>query len=175
MSEPALPSRPIAELPRSAAMRLDIIPERPCLPVGEVTSLPVLIRLTAPTVPQMARKPLNLCLVIDRSGSMAGEKLRHTIASAKFVVERLAATDVLSVVQFDERVKVVIPPGPVTDRRTSADGWTASTPAGRRTSRAAGCVARPVSGSGRRPITSTGSSSSPTARPITGSPIRLSW
>ena len=47
---------------------------------------------------------------------MAGEKLRHTIASAKFVVERLAATDILSVVQFDERVKVVIPPGPVTDK-----------------------------------------------------------
>ena len=47
---------------------------------------------------------------------MAGPKLRHTIASAKFVVERLAATDLLSVVQFDERVKVVIPPGPVTDR-----------------------------------------------------------
>ena len=48
--------------------------------------------------------------------SMAGAKLRHTIASAKFVVERLAATDILSVVQFDERVKVVIPPGPVTDK-----------------------------------------------------------
>ena len=116
MSEPASPNRPIAESPRSATMRLDVIPERPCLPVGEVTSLPVLIRLTAPTVPQMARKPLNLCLVIDRSGSMAGEKLRRTIASAKFVVERLAATDILSVVQFDERVKVVIPPGPVTDK-----------------------------------------------------------
>jgi Ca-activated chloride channel family protein len=97
-------------------MRLDIIPERPCLPVGEVTSLPVLIRLIAPTVPQIARKPLNLCLSIDRSGSMAGEKLRHTIASAKFVIERLAATDILSVVQFDDRVKVVIPPGPVTDK-----------------------------------------------------------
>jgi Ca-activated chloride channel family protein len=97
-------------------MRVDIIPERPCVPVGEVTSLPVLLRLTAPTVPHMARKPLNLCLVIDRSGSMANEKLRHTIASAKFVVERLAATDILSVVQFDERVKIVIPPGPVTDK-----------------------------------------------------------
>jgi Ca-activated chloride channel family protein len=98
-------------------MRLDIIPERPCLPVGEITSLPVLVRLTAPAVPQMARKPLNLCLVIDRSGSMSGPKLRQTIASAKFVVERLAPTDILSVVQFDERVKVVLPPGPVTDKR----------------------------------------------------------
>jgi Ca-activated chloride channel family protein len=97
-------------------MRLDIMPERPCVPVGQVTSLPVLLRLTAPTVPQMTRKPLNLCLVIDRSGSMANEKLRQTIASAKFVVERLAPTDVLSVVQFDDRVKVVIPPGPVTEK-----------------------------------------------------------
>jgi Ca-activated chloride channel family protein len=76
-------------------MRLDIIPERPCIPVGEATSLPVIIRLAAPAVPQIARKPLNLCLVIDRSGSMAGEKLRQTIASAKFVVERLASTDIL--------------------------------------------------------------------------------
>jgi Ca-activated chloride channel homolog len=116
MSEPASPNRQIAQSPRAVLMRLDIIPERPCLPVGEVISLPVLIRLTAPAVPQMARKPLNLCLVIDRSGSMAGEKLRHTIASAKFVVERLAATDILSVVQFDERVKVVIPPRPVSDK-----------------------------------------------------------
>jgi hypothetical protein len=32
-------------------MRFDIIPERPCVPVGEATSLPVLFRLTAPTVP----------------------------------------------------------------------------------------------------------------------------
>lgn len=97
-------------------MRVDIMPERPCLPVGEVASLPVLLRLTAPPVPRLARKPLNLCLVIDRSGSMAGEKLRQTIASVKFVVERLAPTDILSVVQFDDRIRVVIPPGPVTDR-----------------------------------------------------------
>ncbi len=97
-------------------MHFDIMPERPCVPVGQITSLPVLLRLAAPVVPQMARKPLNLCLVIDRSGSMAGAKLQQTMASAKFVVERLAPTDILSVVQFDERVKVVIPPGPVTDR-----------------------------------------------------------
>jgi Ca-activated chloride channel family protein len=79
-------------------MRLELIPERPCLPIGEATSLPILIRLTAPAIPQMA-EPLNLCLVIDRSGSMANEKLRQTIASVKFVVARLApATDILSVI-----------------------------------------------------------------------------
>lgn len=97
-------------------MQLQLLPERPCLPVNMATRLAVLVRLVAPTVPQMARKPLNLCLVIDRSGSMAGRKLRQTIASAKYVVERLAPTDLFSVVQFDERVKVVIPPRPVADR-----------------------------------------------------------
>jgi Ca-activated chloride channel homolog len=91
-------------------MRLDIIPERPAIPVNTAITLPVLVRLTAPAVPQMERKPLNLCLVIDRSGSMAGEKLRQTIASARFLIQRVAPTDLLSVVQFDERVKVVISP-----------------------------------------------------------------
>jgi Ca-activated chloride channel family protein len=91
-------------------MELTLIPERPAIPVNTAVTLPVLVRLTAPTVPQMARKPLNLCLVIDRSGSMAGPKLQQTITAAQFVVQRLAPTDLLSVVQFDERVKVVISP-----------------------------------------------------------------
>ena len=97
-------------------MELTLIPERPAIPVNSAVTLPVLVRLTAPAVPQMARKPLNLCLVIDRSGSMAGEKLRQTIASARFVIQRLAPTDLLSVVQFDERVKVVISPRHVKNR-----------------------------------------------------------
>ena len=48
MSDAKSPSRPIAQSPRSAAMRLDIMPERPCVPVGEVISLPVLLRLLSP-------------------------------------------------------------------------------------------------------------------------------
>ncbi len=96
-------------------MDMHLLPERPCLPANTVTSLALLVRLTAPRLPQATRKPLNLCLVIDRSGSMAGEKLRQTVASAQYVVRRLAPRDVLSVVQFDERVKVVIAPRPVQD------------------------------------------------------------
>jgi Ca-activated chloride channel homolog len=97
-------------------MEFTLIPERPAIPVNNAVTLPVLVRLTAPVVPRMERKPLNLCLVIDRSGSMAGEKLRQTIASARFVIQRLAPPDLLSVVQFDERVKVVILPRHVKHR-----------------------------------------------------------
>ena len=97
-------------------MELTLIPERPAIPVNTAVTLPVLVRLTAPAVPQMERKPLNLCLVIDRSGSMAGPKLQQTIASARFVIQRLAPTDLVSVVQFDERVKVVISPRRVKNR-----------------------------------------------------------
>ncbi|MFI5340709.1 MAG: VWA domain-containing protein [Candidatus Methylomirabilales bacterium] len=96
-------------------MDMHLLPERPCLPANTVTSLALLVRLTAPVLPRANRKPLNLCLVIDRSGSMAGEKLRQTVAAAQYVIRRLAPRDVLSVVQFDERVQVVIAPRPVQD------------------------------------------------------------
>ncbi len=53
-------------------MQVTITPERPCLPVNAPRALAVLVRLRAPKIPQAARKPLNLCLVIDRSGSTVG-------------------------------------------------------------------------------------------------------
>jgi hypothetical protein len=59
-------------------MHLALIPERPCLPVNATTTLALLVRLTAPRVPQVARKPLNLCLVIDRSAPV--RRIQHSLA-----------------------------------------------------------------------------------------------
>ncbi len=46
--------------------------------------------------------PINYCLVLDRSGSMAGEKLRKMKEAALLVVDRLRPVDLLSVVIFDD-------------------------------------------------------------------------
>jgi Ca-activated chloride channel family protein len=55
------------------------------------------------------RMPLNLCLIIDRSGSMEGEPLEYVKRACSYVVDLLEPTDVLSIVTFEEQVDVVMP------------------------------------------------------------------
>lgn len=53
------------------------------------------------------RVPVNISLVIDRSGSMQGEKLDYVKKAVKFVVDNLNQEDYISVVQYDNQVDVV--------------------------------------------------------------------
>ncbi|MCL1474822.1 vWA domain-containing protein [Argonema antarcticum] len=53
--------------------------------------------------------PLNLCLILDRSGSMSGRPLETVKQAAGRLVDRLKEGDRLSVVAFDHRAKVLIP------------------------------------------------------------------
>lgn len=46
--------------------------------------------------------PINLCLILDRSGSMAGEKLWCMKEAVKHIVDRLKPSDRLSVIVFDD-------------------------------------------------------------------------
>ena len=64
------------------------------------------------------RQMVNFCLVLDRSGSMAGEKLMQLKAAADLVVDRLGSGDMLSVILFDETSEILIPTGAVLDHQT---------------------------------------------------------
>ncbi|MCA9521947.1 MAG: VWA domain-containing protein [Myxococcales bacterium] len=62
------------------------------------------------------RAPVNLSVVLDRSGSMAGDKLYHAREAAKMVVDMLNANDVFSLVVYDHTVRVLIPSTRVNDK-----------------------------------------------------------
>lgn len=88
-----------------------------------------LIELVAPSdasLPGLSasgpRTPLNLCLVIDRSGSMEGPPLDYAKQACNHVVDLLGPEDVLSIVAFDETVEVIMAPQRVTDRQRVKDG-----------------------------------------------------
>ncbi len=67
-------------------------------------------------LPQSA--PLNLCLVLDRSGSMAGQKIENLRRAVELVIDQLDPMDILSIVIFDDRAEVLVLATPVTDKNT---------------------------------------------------------
>src|SRR5262249_38068445 len=74
-------------------------------------TLDVLLRITPPVPEQAPRRPrLNLGLVLDRSGSMAGgNKIGFTREAALFAVSQLLPEDQVSVTVFDDRVDTLVP------------------------------------------------------------------
>lgn len=62
------------------------------------------------------RLPLNVSLVIDRSGSMNGDKIEYVKKAVLFVIENLGTDDFLSIVVYDGEVEVLVPPQKVTDK-----------------------------------------------------------
>jgi len=67
----------------------------------------LLVEVGAPDVPLSRRSPLNLCLTLDQSGSMHGEKLNEAKEAAKEVTGLLEDADYCSLVAFHGRPSVM--------------------------------------------------------------------
>lgn len=63
-----------------------------------------------------SRAPLNISLVIDRSGSMNGDKIKYVRNAAKYVVDHLSENDKVSIVMYDDAVDVLHASAKVTDK-----------------------------------------------------------
>jgi Ca-activated chloride channel homolog len=57
----------------------------------------------------MGARPLNLCLVLDRSGSMSEKPIEMVKQAAIGIIEKLKKGDRISIVTFDHRAKVIVP------------------------------------------------------------------
>jgi Ca-activated chloride channel family protein len=73
--------------------------------------LDVLVQLETPPLPATAeeRRPVAIALVIDRSGSMAGGKLKAACAAAQQLVRQLTPADRVAVISFDHSARTEVP------------------------------------------------------------------
>ena len=98
--------------------QIEVWPERAKLAAGREQTVDVLVRVRPPEAQGdgSSRRRLNLSVVLDRSGSMSGEKMRRAVEAASYCVGQLLPSDRLSVVIFDDVVEVLVPSRPVEDR-----------------------------------------------------------
>ena len=71
--------------------------------------LQVLVRLRPQPDPSQVRTPVSLAIVIDRSSSMSGGKLRAALDCTRELVGRLHDDDEVSIITYDTEVDVLLP------------------------------------------------------------------
>ena len=99
-------------------IRLRVDVDRPVLSAGAIERAVIKIALDgARPVRHGWRPPVNLALVIDRSGSMSGEKIAKAREAALEAVRRLDPDDIVSLIAYDTTVETLLPAQRVGDRR----------------------------------------------------------
>jgi len=96
----------------AAPVQLEVRPDQKVLHVDDPACI-IRIELKGDDIaPSDKRLPINLALVLDRSGSMRGAKLERAIQAAGVALDQLNPEDTVSVVIYDDQVEVLVPPQP---------------------------------------------------------------
>ena len=108
---------PVTPAPVGTALSLSVRVGNRLADAGERTRQFVLtqVEVSGNAATGGRRMPVNVALVIDRSGSMEGEPLQYVKQACSHVVDQLTPDDVLSIVTFEETVDVLMPARRVTD------------------------------------------------------------
>ena len=89
----------------------DLSLDRTILPAGLAQKMVIKVNLDVPVIPvEVSRPPVNLTLVLDRSGSMSGNKIAKAREAAIAALRSLSPQDLFSLVIYDHNVQTLVPP-----------------------------------------------------------------
>lgn len=93
------------------------------LPADTDTETFLFVDVSADAGRTAARVPLNLAIVVDKSGSMQGKRLVNAMAATRDAISRLRDGDIVSLVTYDTRAEVLVSPTVIdsTSRRRILD------------------------------------------------------
>ncbi|MFK7907267.1 MAG: VWA domain-containing protein, partial [Chitinophagales bacterium] len=89
------------------------------MPDGEKKFIYLYVTAQAAKYPERDKNtPLNLSLVLDRSGSMSGAKLKYAREASKIVIDHLDENDQLSIIAYDHEIEVMQSSLSITNNKT---------------------------------------------------------
>ena len=106
--------------PAQPSLSMEVVLGRPYALAQSIAREGLLVVIRAVQT-AMGRAPLNLCLVLDRSGSMEGAPFEYAKQACAYLVDQLTEQDVLSIVTFSDAVDVVMPPRKIVNKQLVKD------------------------------------------------------
>ncbi|MBI5091074.1 MAG: VWA domain-containing protein [Candidatus Hydrogenedentes bacterium] len=119
---------------RAELVSLDAALGTPVMLAGEKQKAYLRVALTGADLGDASKRaPVNVAFVLDKSGSMQGEKMERAKDATRMAIEKLRDIDIVSIVAYDSTVQVLVPATKLTDRamvsnainRLTADNSTA--------------------------------------------------
>ena len=109
---------PFAPVVQAKQVDVNVSLSNPVVLSGESTTNYVQISMTGIPLPKTSKRtPVNLAIVLDRSGSMQGQKLAQAKEAARNAVSLLNDNDIISIVTYESNVQVLVPATKASDRQ----------------------------------------------------------
>jgi Ca-activated chloride channel family protein len=105
-------------LPAAANVSVSAKMANPVVLAGQSNRAFVKVAVAADRAPETAgRTAVNVALVLDKSGSMGGQKIKEARRAAILAVQRLLPDDIVSVITYDSVVRVIVPATKARDKQ----------------------------------------------------------
>lgn len=110
-------SLPAAPRPATgdSVVTVDVRLDRSVLHADQSHRAYLMVDLGSAVVEQRERPPLNMAIVLDKSGSMSGAKIAQARRAASMALDYLDARDRLALITYDSAVRTLVPSRPLTD------------------------------------------------------------